>query len=110
MAFVVIYKREKKLWQKVHKKLTKQQESILKPSQGPFPNTTFEEGTPVYAHLPNQEKVPCVILQDFGNSCLVDKGAQEPTRYRTPVVHKSMLTRRLDGLDLTHLEDEIYNV
>ena len=96
----------KTLWTEVGKRLAKQQKGILKTSKGPFSNKTFEEGDAVYAHLPNQPKVPCVVLKDYGDSCLVDKGPHEPERFRIPVVHKSRLTRRIDGKKLSDISDQ----
>ena len=98
----------KKLWRTVYKRLQKQRDSFLKKSTGPFPNTEFNEGAPVFAHLPGQNKVPCIVLKDFGDSCLVDKGENEPLRFRTPVVHKSMLTKRIDGVILDEKRDPNY--
>ena len=83
----------RKLWADARSKMIKSQEKTLKESGAPIPTVNFEKGDSIFVYLGNQTAKRATVLKDFGQTCLIDKGSEEPARYRVVVVHKSKISR-----------------
>ena len=83
----------RKLWADARSKMLKSQERTLKESGPPVPTTNFDKGDKVFVYLGNNTAKKASIVKDFGQTCLIDKGPDEPARYRMVVVHKSKISR-----------------
>ena len=65
----------------------------MKESGPPVPTIDFQKGEKVFVFLGNKTAKKAVIVKDFGQTCLIDKGSEEPDRYRMVVVHKSKISK-----------------
>ena len=83
------------MWKEAKKNMEKRQTQNLKRGDAPIKNLDFEPNDQIYADLPKQGMVEAVIVEDYGDTCLIDKGNEAGERFRFGVVHKSRIARRI---------------
>ena len=85
----------RQMWREAKKNMEKRQTQNLKRGDVPIRNLDFEPNDQIYADLPKQGMVEAVIVEDYGDTCLIDKGDGAGERFRFGVVHKSRIARRI---------------
>ena len=85
----------KQLWKLVRNRLETAREANLKGISGPFKQMMLQPGDKIFAILSKNIAVKARVLHDFGHSVWIEK-ENGPNRFSKVVVHKSLITRRLD--------------
>jgi len=85
----------KTLWRHVKEQLRTRQTEQSKGVAGPFCNFRLNKGDKVFAILSKNVAVKATVIHDFGEAAWIEKETG-PKRFSKVVVHKSLLTRRLE--------------
>ena len=81
------------IWEKVRESDEAAKKKYLKGVQGPFSYTKLDKGALIFVYL-NKQKIPASVVEDHGSTCLVQKEQYKNSRFRTVLVHKSMISLR----------------
>ena len=85
----------RQLWKDVKTKLGACGQDQVKGIAGPFKQMMLKTGDKVFAILSKNVAVKARVLHDFGMSVWIEK-ENGPSRFSKVVVHKSLITRRLE--------------
>ena len=81
-------------WKIARENMIKRQSEQVKETRSPIPLTMFEKNDQVLVHLPKQKPMLAKIVRDYGTTVLIDKGQEEPDRFRWVCVHKSRISQK----------------